>query len=112
MWTCISIEKHTLLKFKNYEVNCLFLLFIIFETYALDGYSQNQKVTMNKGTAAFAEIIRQIENKQTICFTVEHEIALDKQIAVSTREPRLPKFLIEFCKEQVSRIRWKATIFW
>lgn len=43
------------------RLTVFFLLFIIFETYALDGYSQNQKVTMNKGTATFAEIIRQIE---------------------------------------------------
>ena len=40
------------------RLTVFFLLFIIFETYALNSYSQNQKVTMNKGTATLAEIIR------------------------------------------------------
>ena len=40
------------------RLTVFFLLFIILETYALNGYSQNQKVSMNKGTATLAEIIR------------------------------------------------------
>ena len=93
------------------RLTVFFLLFIVFETYSLNVRSQNQKVTMNKGTATLSDIIRQIEKQTDYLFIYnEHEIALDKRIAVSTR---LPKFLIEFCKEQVSRIRWKATIlFW
>ena len=46
------------------RLTVFFLLFIIFEAYSVDSYSQNQKVRMNKGTATLAEIIRQIE-KQT-----------------------------------------------
>ena len=76
------------------RLTVFFLLFIIFETYALDGYSQNQKVTMNKGTATFAEIIRQIEKQTDYLFIYnEHEIALDKRIAVSTRETTVAEIL-------------------
>lgn len=49
------------------RLTVFFLLFIVFETYSLNVRSQNQKVTMNKGTATLSDIIRQIENKQTIC---------------------------------------------
>ena len=93
------------------RLTVFFLLFIVFETYSLNVRSQNQKVTMNKGTATLSDIIRQIEKQTDYLFIYnEHEIALDKRIAVSTRETTV---LIEFCKEQVSRIRWKATIlFW
>ena len=46
------------------RLTVFFLLFIIFEAYSVNSYSQNQKVRMNKGIATLAEIIRQIE-KQT-----------------------------------------------
>ena len=43
------------------RLTVFFLLFIVFETYSLNVRSQNQKVTMNKGTATLSDIIRQIE---------------------------------------------------
>lgn len=49
------------------RLTVFFLLFIILETYALNGYSQNQKVSMNKGTATLAEITGRLKSKQTIC---------------------------------------------
>ena len=54
------------------RLTVFFLLFIILETYALNGYSQNQKVSMNKGTATLAEIIRQIEKQTDYLFIVNN----------------------------------------
>ena len=45
------------------RLTVFFLLFIIFEAYSVNSYSQNQKVRMNKGIATLAEIIRQIEKQ-------------------------------------------------
>ena len=55
------------------RLTVFFLLFIVFETYSLNVRSQNQKVTMNKGTATLSDIITmmplsgRLKNKQTIC---------------------------------------------
>ena len=76
------------------RLTVFFLLFIVFETYSLNVRSQNQKVTMNKGTATLSDIIRQIEKQTDYLFIYnEHEIALDKQIAVSTRETTVAEIL-------------------
>lgn len=61
------------------RLTVFFLLFIILETYALNGYSQNQKVSMNKGTATLAEIIRQIEKQTDYLFIYnEREVSLKR----------------------------------
>ena len=76
------------------RLTVFFLLFIVFETYSLNVRSQNQKVTMNKGTATLSDIIRQIEKQTDYLFIYnEHEIALDKRIAVSTRETTVAEIL-------------------
>ena len=76
------------------RLTVFFMLFIVFETYSLNVRSQNQKVTMNKGTATLSDIIRQIEKQTDYLFIYnEHEIALDKQIAVSTRETTVAEIL-------------------
>ena len=49
---------------------------------------------MNKGTATLAEIIRQIEKQTDYLFIYnEHEVNLNKQIAVSTRETTVAEIL-------------------
>lgn len=70
------------------------LLFIAFETHALDVYSQNQKVTINTGTTTLAEIIRQIEKQTDYLFIYnENEASLKKQTVISTPKATVAEVL-------------------
>ena len=81
------------------RLTVFFLLFIIFETYALDGFSQNQKVTMNKGTATFAEIIRQIEKQTDYLFIYnEREVSLKRKVSISTQDGTVASLLLDALK--------------
>ena len=51
------------------RLTVFFLLFIIFEAYSVNSYSQNQKVRMNKGIATPKSSGR-LKNKQTICLSI------------------------------------------
>ena len=82
------------------RLTVFFLLFIVFETYAaLDGYAQNQKVTMSKGTATLAEVIRQIEKQTDYLFIYnEREVALSRKISVSARNGTVTNLLMDALK--------------
>ena len=78
------------------RLTVFFLLFIIFETYALNSYSQNQKVTMNKGTATLAEIIRQIEKQTDYLFIYnEREVSLKRKVSISTQDGTVASLLLD-----------------
>ena len=71
------------------RLTVFFLLFIIFEAYSVNSYSQNQKVRMNKGIATLAEIIRQIEKQTDYLFIYnEREVSLKRKVAISTPNVR------------------------
>lgn len=78
------------------RLTVFFLLFILFETYALNGYSQNQKVSMNKGTATLAEIIRQIEKQTDYLFIYnEREVSLKRKVSISTQDGTVASLLLD-----------------
>ena len=81
------------------RLTVFFLLFIILETYALNGYSQNQKVSMNKGTATLAEIIRQIEKQTDYLFIYnEREVSLKRKVSIFTQNGTVASLLLDALK--------------
>ena len=79
------------------RLTVFFLLFIIFEAYSVNSYSQNQKVRMNKGIATLAEIIRQIEKQTDYLFIYnEREVSLKRKVAISTPNGTVAS-LCSFC---------------
>lgn len=92
-------KKHCTQILRIMRLTVFFLLFIVFETYALNGYSQNQKVTMNKGTTTFAEIIRQIEKQTDYLFIYnEREISLNRKVTVNNRNATVASVLLDAFK--------------
>ena len=81
------------------RLTVFFLLFIIFEAYSVNSYSQNQKVRMNKGTATLAEIIRQIEKQTDYLFIYnEREVSLKRKVAISTPNGTVASLLMDALK--------------
>ena len=81
------------------RLTVFFLLFIIFEAYSVNSYSQNQKVRMNKGIATLAEIIRQIEKQTDYLFIYnEREVSLKRKVAISTPNGTVASLLMDALK--------------
>lgn len=81
------------------RLTVFFLLFIIFETYALNGFSQNQTVRMDKGTATLGEIIKQIEKQTDYLFIYnEHEVSLKRKVLVPTYNTTVANLLLDVLK--------------
>lgn len=92
------------------RLTVFFLLFIIFETYALNSYSQNQKVTMNKGTATLAEIIRQIEKQTDYLFIYnEREVSLKRKVPFLLKTGQWQVCCWMRCTVRNSPTRWKGS---
>lgn len=82
------------------RLTVFFLLFVAFETFALDGFSQNQKVKINKGTATISEVINRIENQTDYLFIYnEHEVSLNRKVTITAGEESVSKLLLEVLKD-------------
>ena len=97
---CIAHRKtHCTQILRIMRLTVFFLLFIIFEAYSVNSYSQNQKVRMNKGIATLAEIIRQIEKQTDYLFIYnEREVSLKRKVAISTPNGTVASLLMDALK--------------
>ena len=109
LWcVCIAHRKtHCTQILRIMRLTVFFLLFIIFEAYSVNSYSQNQKVRMNKGIATLAEIIRQIEKQTDYLFIYnEREVSLKRKVAISTPNGTVASLLI---RKQISSAPTEAS---
>lgn len=77
----------------------IFLLFAVFETFALNVYSQSHKISIDKNLATLAEIIELIENQTDYLFIYnKQDVNLKKQLAVPTQKKTVAEVLLQVLK--------------